>query len=331
MGAQAVGLLRDMGYPRVRHYGGGLIGWKEAGGVLESVAPEGGRAADRPPTGGAGRGPRRPGRWSDRLLDLAGSAPFGALLGTWVGMVLVFGAAYWTLGALGGVALREGGEPVAADLHGFWTSIYFSFVTATSIGFGDVTPLGGARVLALIEASAELLLFGAVVSKLVSRRQEQLIEEIHRIAFEDRLGRVRTNLHLVLSDLQSVANECDRAGLVGRRMIQRVESAAMVFTGELRAIHDLLYRPQQDPEEEVLESILAGVAGGLAEFQAMLDRCPDAPSLSPMLRTSLGAMRRLAGEICGECVPRSYAAHLKTWMDRIQGMAHALGDAAARG
>jgi hypothetical protein len=29
----------------------------------------------------------------------------------------------------------------------------------------------------------------------------------------------------------------------------------------------------------------------------------------------------LANEICGECVPREYAPHLKVWMDRIQ--AHA--------
>lgn len=318
-----------MGYQRVRHYGGGLVGWQEAGGVLESGVPRRSGAAVTPSRGTTERGSRTLGGWSDRLVDLAGNASFAALLGTWVGMVLVFGVAYWVLGAAGAIALREDGNPVVADLHGFWTSIYFSFVTATSIGFGDVTPLGAARVLALVEASAELLLFGAVVSKLVSRRQEQLIEEIHRIAFEDRLGRVRTNLHLVLSDLQSVGSECDRAGLAEGRMLQRVESAAMVFTGELRAIHDLLYRPQQDPEEEVLESILAGVAAGLAEFQGMLARCPDAPSRSPMLRTTFGAMRRLAGEICGECVPRSYAAHLKTWMDRIQEMSRGLGAVAA--
>jgi hypothetical protein len=34
----------------------------------------------------------------------------------------------------------------------------------------------------------------------------------------------------------------------------------MVFVGELHAVHDLLYRPQDTPEEAVLEAILAGLA-----------------------------------------------------------------------
>jgi hypothetical protein len=36
------------------------------------------------------------------------------------------------------------------------------------------------------------------------------------------------------------------------------------------------------------------------------------------LRASLEAMSRLAGEICGDCVPRQYAPALRTWMDQIQ-------------
>ena len=75
-------------------------------------------------------------------------------------------------------------------------------LSATSIGFGDVVPVGPARVIAVAEALAGLLIFGAIVSKLVSRRQEQLIEEIHRVSFENRLGRLRTNLHLALSELR---------------------------------------------------------------------------------------------------------------------------------
>jgi hypothetical protein len=98
----------------------------------------------------------------------------------------------------------------------------------------------------------------------------------------------------------------------------------MVFTGELRAIHDLLYRPQEDPDPEVLESILAGVAAGLSEFRSMLQRCAGPAWSSPMLVSAFRTMRRLAGEICGECVPRAYAAHLTGWMDRVQELARSL-------
>jgi hypothetical protein len=60
------------------------------------------------------------------------------------------------------------------------------------------------RILAVTEGAIGLLIFGCLISKLVSRRQEALVEETHRIAFEDRLDRVRTNLHLVLNDLDTI-------------------------------------------------------------------------------------------------------------------------------
>jgi hypothetical protein len=40
--------------------------------------------------------------------------------------------------------------------------------------------------------------------------------------------------------------------------------------------------------------------------------------------TNVRVVARLANEICGECVPREYAPHLKVWMDRIQAHAREL-------
>ena len=76
---------------------------------------------------------------------------------------------------------------------------------ATSVGYGDVVPVGATRVLAIAEAVTGLLVFGAVVAKFVSRRQDTIVREIHRVTFEERLDRVQTNLHLVLSELQAIA------------------------------------------------------------------------------------------------------------------------------
>ena len=67
---------------------------------------------------------------------------------------------------------------------------------------------------------------------------------------EDRLGRVRTNLHLVLRELHELSEECSgHDGPARPGLMARVESAAAVFDGEAQAIHDLLYRPEQTPEE----------------------------------------------------------------------------------
>src|SRR5262245_29704242 len=254
-----------MGYTNVRHLAEGIAGWEESGapvekGGLEVVAHEApapseetgssaGAASVRRVRRAVRTVPARPHDLVARALERVAATTFTRLLGIWLSIVVGCAVVYWIIDLVAGNDLREGPAGVPASVGGFLTALYFSFVTATSIGFGDVVPLGIARVIAVIEGAAGLLIFGAVISKLVSKRQEDLMEETHRIAYEARLGRIRTNLHLVLSELQTMSADCGTGGLSPERMLPRLESAAMVFGGELRTIHDLLYRPQLIPEE----------------------------------------------------------------------------------
>jgi len=317
-----------MGYTNVRHYAGGLADWSESGGPIE--AGDEITAARVPASGipsGTSPGHTHPTPAARRLLtifiDALADRSIGDLLRLWLGMILGFGLVYWIADAWHGHGLLSGSVPVEASLPGLGQAVYFSFVTALSIGYGDVVPVSFARALAIVEGAAGLLLFGCVISKLVSRRQEEMVEEIHRIAFEDRLGRVRTNLHLVLSELQAIAGSREATTTAPERLLARVESASTVFVGELRTIHDLLYRPQQVPDEEVLESILASLAAGLRELADLLVTHPGR-ARSGSLGSSLRSIARLADEICGECVPRNYAPTLKSWMDRVQELARTL-------
>lgn len=253
-----------------------------------------------------------------RLLDALGERSVPSLIRLWFWMILGFGGVYWLAGMFMGHGIRASGEPITSDLSGLLTAIYFSFVTALSIGYGDVVPTGAFRALAIAEGAAGLLIFGVVISKLVSRHQEEMTAEIHRIAYEDRLGRVRTNLHLVHSELQSIAAMCADPQVRPAEAMIRAESTASVFLGEMRTVHDLLYRPQQVPEEEVLESILANVAAGCHELGDLLTCFPATVPRSHAMSRTLQSMSIMAREICGECVPRQYAADLRYWMDQIQ-------------
>ncbi|HEY2150168.1 MAG TPA: rhodanese-like domain-containing protein [Vicinamibacterales bacterium] len=326
-GAQAVRELNQMGYTNVSHYRGGLEEWLEyepqkvtvttravtTGGIAERAAPPA-----RIPF--AGRLAAR--ELSIRFVDALADRSISQLFVLWIEIVLGGGVAYWLLGWLTDTALMTNGAAVDHGARGLLTAIYFSAVTATSVGYGDIVPAGVARILAILEAIGGLILFGCVVSKFVSRRQEQLIGEIHHIAFEDRLGRVRTNLLLVRTELQATARLCAGQSVAPPEAVARAESAAMVFVGELRAVHDLLYRPQETPEEPVLEAILAGLASVFREFNELL-LCVEARSAPrpPALATSVAAMSRLAREICGDCVPRQFAPALRSWMDQIQRLA----------
>src|SRR5438309_1950686 len=149
-----------------------------------------------------------PHAWGNAVLDLVERRSTSQLFLVWLAMILLSGLVYWAAGFATN-SLMERDTPIASNLSGLLTSIYFSFVTATSVGYGDIVPVGWVRTLAVAEAVSGLLIFGAVVAKFVSRRQDELVREIHRVTFEERLDRVQTNLHLVLSELQEIASQCE--------------------------------------------------------------------------------------------------------------------------
>lgn len=328
-----MGLLRALGYTNVRHYRGGLADWREAGGPVERSAapppltpspavrlPE---PPQEPPRSRPVRVPSHRQReqavlaWSDRQ-------PTFQLFLAWLGMVVLCGVVYWLAGLSRHHGLVAGGVPVDMSLRGLAIALYFSFVTATSVGYGDVVPVGAVRVLAIAEAVTELFIFGAVVAKFVSRHQEALVQEIHRVTFEERLDRVQMYLHLVFAELQEISVMCDEDQVRPERISARLESAVLVFTGELRVIYALLYRPQQAPEEAVLGAILANLATSLRELGWLLTCLPADFTRSPTLAEAIGTVARLADDICSKCVPQVYAPALTQWMDRIQELARAI-------
>src|SRR5208282_2245724 len=203
------------------------------------------------------------------VLDLVQRRSTLQLFLIWIGTILLSGSCYWLGALIGDHGLVEGGRPVGADLKGFASAVYFSFVTATSIGYGDIVPVGGARVIAIAEAVTALLVFGAVVAKFVSHRQEELVSEIHRVTFDERLDRVETNLHLVISEILSIASMCEAKAPLNR-ISTRLESAALLFLGELRTTRDLLYQPRLMVEEGVLAAILATLASALSVLSDLL-------------------------------------------------------------
>lgn len=317
---QAVGLLERLGYRGLRHYSGGMQEWVDHGERVESGPVRAGRAASE--------GRFLPPRVVRGALARLVERPFAWLLGLWLGQVLACGLVFWLVSRWFPPGLLEQGRALDPGLEGLLTALYFSFVTATSVGFGDVTPVGMVRIIAIVESAWSLLLFGCVVSKLVSGRQEALIEEIHRTTFEERLLRARGDLHRVLADLDAIAPDLGNGGPPSRRVQARVESVARVFAGELRLIHDLLFAPRQQPLEADLEALLAGVAAGLQALGDLLRRIGQEPSPSGLAGT-LVEIRRLAGEICGDCVPRRYHDDLHDWMDRIRALAAHLGPEAS--
>ena len=328
--------LHELGYSNVRIYRGGIADWMDSGEPTESVSeapPEPDSAApdfslptpEGPPltispSGEIGRVPARLSqmrRWDRSVLSLIHRRSALQLFLIWIGMILLSGVGYWLVALVSNYGLAEAGKPVGTGLKGFGTALYFSFVTATSIGYGDILPVGFARVVAVTEAISALLIFGAVVAKFVSHRQDELVSEIHRITFEERLDRVQTNLHMVISDMLAITAMCE-AQKPPNRIATRLESAVRIFNGEIRAIHDLLYQRQLVVEERVLGAILANLYSALNVLSELLQSLPPTFVRSQLLTIVLDELTRLASEICASCVPHEYTPRLVFWMDRIE-------------
>jgi hypothetical protein len=324
-------LLHELGYSNVRDYRGGLADWVESGGALEDAAAttSSGDLGSRPvgpqliasPDGHAGRGPARVSHertFNDSVLGIVDQLSTFQLFFLWIGTVLLCGIGYWFGALIGGHCLVQTGVPVGADLRGLAEALYFSFVTATSVGYGDVVPVGIARAIAVAEAVTTLLIFGAVIAKFVSHRQDELVREIHRITFAERLDRVQSNLHLVISELVSINSLCEARAMPFQRIATRLDSAALLFLAELRTTHDLLYQPRLMVEEGVLASILANLASALEVLAELLTCLPTEFARSQPLEIALESLTRLSQDICGSCVPHAYTPRLTFWMDRIQ-------------
>lgn len=150
---------------------------------------------------GLGINGKTPWNMLTRIIDAITGLSYQTLFMLWISMALLFAGLYFAFGTVPGHGPEqlEGLEP----LSHFLNSLYYSVITATSTGYGDITPLGFSKVLASTQSILALFIFAIFVTKLVSHRQDIALKQIHKLAFEDTFHNIREGLHIVRKD-------CDR-------------------------------------------------------------------------------------------------------------------------
>lgn len=113
----------------------------------------------------------------------------------WISNVALFGALYYGL-SFAGATIMYNDQILTTSIEGLGNSIYFSFITALTLGYGNIAPLGIAKALSVLEAIGSVSLIGLFIGKLVSMKQEQILEEIKELSFEEATHKVITELYL---------------------------------------------------------------------------------------------------------------------------------------
>jgi hypothetical protein len=135
------------------------------------------------------------------FLNLLDKISFTQIFLLWIMITVSFGILYFLMSISPSNAIQYRGAVVNSNVAGLVNSIYYSFITVTTTGYGDISPNGLSKLFAIFEVVFGVIIQGIVVSKLVSFKQETILEEIYSINYEEAFTNYRRGLSLVRTDI----------------------------------------------------------------------------------------------------------------------------------
>lgn len=125
-----------------------------------------------------------------RLLHLINEVSLGWMFAGLSAIVVGFAFGYWILAAEGQLVFTW----TTAMTPNFWDSLYFSIVTISSLGYGDIRPMGFARALVGAEVILGLAFLGLMVAKVSSVKQDYILRRMYSDLVDDKLAKFARDL-----------------------------------------------------------------------------------------------------------------------------------------
>ncbi len=155
----------------------------------------------------------------------------------------------------------------------FYNAIYYSVITATSTGYGDITPHGLSKIVASLQSITALFVFALFVTKLVSHQQELTLNEVHRMSFEDVFHNTREGMFIARKDFDHVMDTIKDKGTIDTEHWENITTAYRQLQTILEEIPDFyeneIHRYTIDENRENL--LLEAVHRTLHRINQMLD------------------------------------------------------------
>ena len=174
-------------------------------------------------------------RWVEaRLVDLVEKVSTLYYIVIFATAVICFGLFYYLLTQCGhGI----GRDDTALDNATIFTGIYFSIVTISSLGYGDMHPMGISKILACIEVLFGLAMIGIMIAKVTSQRLSYRVKRLFSSDAQKRLEDIaakfdtsRLEVDEILSDYDTpLAEDKDKSTLISRfrKVISDLQSSCI--------------------------------------------------------------------------------------------------------
>ena len=166
------------------------------------------------------------------------------VIGLWISGVLVFGLIYFAL-TFTNHPLMYNDEPLTSNVNGLGNSLYFSFITAMTIGYNDIVPVGYSKLAVVLEAIFSVAILGIFVAKIVAIKQETLEQEVEELSFEESTNSAISELYIFRNDIRNISENITRSKKVSNEIkdfgqslstlklaLKNVESATSKLTAE---------------------------------------------------------------------------------------------------
>ena len=192
------------------------------------------------------------------LVDFLDAFSYRQIFLLWVVTVACFALIYTILS----FTPPNGPTPIEGQIaRRFLTSAYYSVITATNTGYGDIVPHGVSRLFAALEAFVGLFLFAFFMAKLVSRYQDVAIRQMHTISFQRTFHNMREDFYVVRRDFELVMHHLSVGKTPSREEWDRLTVAYKQIASLLYEIPDFydyeyqLYIIDERREELLMESL----------------------------------------------------------------------------
>lgn len=130
-------------------------------------------------------------------------------------------------------------------------AIYFSFITATTTGFGDIIPHGLFKLIAIFEVVFGLLLLAFVTSKLVSIKQDAILGELYELSLNEKVNRLRSSLLLFRQNLDRIITKIEEGDIQKREL----DNIYLYFSSMDDSLNETLTLMERSKYERFIKNI----------------------------------------------------------------------------